>query len=228
MVGGPAALTTRLRLATFNCQRGRRPDGVVDLPLLAAACASLDADVLALQEVYVRPGADPLPLLSQAAGGTARFVRAVRAGGGDYGNALVVRGEIGEGTTLRFPEDTEPRVALLATVVAGGVRVAVAATHLGLRGQALDELPSVVEVLARRPAPRALLGDLNLGPRRVRPLVEAAGLVLVDGAPTHPATGPRRRLDHVAVGGLDVVSAEVRRLPVSDHLAVVVDVTLPV
>ena len=41
-----------MRLATFNLLHGRSPaDGVVDPDRLVAAVASLDADVLALQEV---------------------------------------------------------------------------------------------------------------------------------------------------------------------------------
>ncbi|HRK46486.1 MAG TPA: endonuclease/exonuclease/phosphatase family protein, partial [Nocardioides sp.] len=41
-----------MRVATFNILHGRSPaDGVVDLERFAAAIASLDSDVLALQEV---------------------------------------------------------------------------------------------------------------------------------------------------------------------------------
>jgi endonuclease/exonuclease/phosphatase family metal-dependent hydrolase len=41
-----------VRLATFNILHGRSPsDGLVDIERLTAACASLDADVLGMQEV---------------------------------------------------------------------------------------------------------------------------------------------------------------------------------
>ncbi|WP_165350410.1 endonuclease/exonuclease/phosphatase family protein [Xylanimonas protaetiae] len=71
-----------LRLATFNVQHGRMPDGRVDPAFLAAAVASLDADVVALQEVdrgQVRSGGAHLArLVAEAMGATElRYVPAV-------------------------------------------------------------------------------------------------------------------------------------------------------
>ncbi|MCD2185568.1 endonuclease/exonuclease/phosphatase family protein [Actinomycetospora soli] len=72
-----------MRLATFNLLHGRSPaDGVVDPDRLVAAVASLDVDVLAIQEVdrgQDRSGrADQTSLVAGALGaGDARFVPAL-------------------------------------------------------------------------------------------------------------------------------------------------------
>jgi endonuclease/exonuclease/phosphatase family metal-dependent hydrolase len=72
-----------VRLATFNVLHGRAPaDGRVDLDRFASAVATLDADVLALQEVdrsQSRSGSADLTALAAEAGscGYARFVPAL-------------------------------------------------------------------------------------------------------------------------------------------------------
>ena len=72
-----------MRLATFNVLHGRSPaDDRVDLPRFAAAVETLDADVLALQEVdraQPRSGAADLAGLAAQAGGYAhaQFVPAL-------------------------------------------------------------------------------------------------------------------------------------------------------
>lgn len=203
----------------------------MDAAALAAACASLEADVLALQEVDAGSprshGADQAAEVAAATGLTAVFGESLRwADGGRYGNALLVRGELRD-VEVRHHEvrpGAEPRTAILATADVEGVGpVSVAATHLGLKGEAADQVPPLVAALCRRPGPHALLGDLNLGLREVRRLAEPS-LACVDSGPTFPVHRPRKQLDHVALAGLRVERVEVVRLPVSDHRALVVDV----
>lgn len=212
-----------MRLATWNVQHGRRPDGVVDVALVAHCCGALGADVLALQEVDVgapRSGGVDLPaVVGQATGMAWSFARAITLkGGGEYGNALLVRGEVDDVEVLPLPGEGEPRVALLARAAG----VSVAACHLGLRGVADEQLPVVTAALAERPLPRALLGDLNVDD----PVLD--GLDLVDrGGPTFPAGSPRRRIDHVALAGLVPTAVVVPEVPVSDHRPLVVEVGDP-
>jgi endonuclease/exonuclease/phosphatase family metal-dependent hydrolase len=102
-------------------------------------------------------------------------------------------------------------------MVARTAGVSVAATHLGLRGDALAQLPVVLRALLERPGPHALLGDLNVEDPDVAPLA------VFEPQRTFPAHGPRRRIDHVAVGGLVVMSvAALDQQPVGDHRPVVV------
>lgn len=207
-----------IRLVTFNVQHGRRLDGEIDTDLLAATCASFDADVLALQEVdngtTRSGGVDQAAAVADACGMAFVFGPAIPR----YGNALLVRGDLTDVEILDLPfsPEREPRCAIVARCAG----VSVAATHLGLHGDAGSQLPVVLAALCDRPGPHALLGDLNLDRAEVR--VEP--LELVDAAPTFPSMAPSRRIDHVATSGLTVSRVAVLpRPPVSDHRPLLVE-----
>ena len=69
-----------------------------------------------------------------------------------------------------------------------------------------------------------LLGDLNMRPARVARLTRMRPLVT---ARTFPVDAPVRQLDHVLAGDdrLRATRAEALALPVSDHRALVVNVS---
>ena len=208
---------------------------------LARACSSLQADVLGLQEV--QGGRRRTWYLDQGAV-VARWTGARHASGParhrgllkTYGNSLVVRGRIGDATVLDLPraEVREPRAAVLARVTVRGIDVSVAVTHLQHRPKrfahlahdAPDQLRYVLDALRERPGPRVLLGDLNLEPDVTAAIFAAAGMTVAEHGPSFPAHGPRRRIDYIAVDGLEVRRAWVAdRSPVSDHRAVMAELT---
>jgi endonuclease/exonuclease/phosphatase family metal-dependent hydrolase len=113
-----------VRLTTFNVLHGRSPeDGRVDVERYAAAVRSLDADVLALQEVdrdQPRSGGADLTAVAAATMGAAhyRFVAALtgtpggtwvaatgdeQPGSAGYGVALLSRYPVHSWRTLRLP-----------------------------------------------------------------------------------------------------------------------------
>jgi endonuclease/exonuclease/phosphatase family metal-dependent hydrolase len=228
----------RLRIVSFNILHGQRGDGsgAVDHDVLGRSAASLSPDVLALQEVDVgvpRSGrVDQARLVAASTGLHAAFGRAARVGGiGKYGNALLAREAPRQVEVRALPKahrNHEPRAMLLADV--GGVTVA--ATHLSIhRPEVHTQLDAVVAALADRAAgrPCLLVGDLNLLPEEVAPVVEAAGLQLAPWEqPTFPNPEPRIRIDHVAAGGgITFRSVDVVPTPSSDHCALVVEVDVP-
>ncbi len=224
-----------VRLATFNIRHARSPSGKVDVAALRQACAGLQADVLALQEVDVATervaGADLAAEAAEACAAVHAFGPTMQRQPGEYGNALLVRGVLEDVETLALPrwQRAEPRGAVLATAVLADVgRLSVAACHLGLGGgpmgsEAKTQLVDVLGHLGRRPPPRVVLGDFNLSGRRARPLVEATGMVLAAAPPTFPARFPVRRIDHVGLAGLTPRRVAVARAPVSDHRPLVVE-----
>lgn len=124
---------------------------------------------------------------------------------------------------------------MVARVTVGGARLSVVTTHLqNRRGGAplvpqdadeqLDQLTAVLDAVTRRPLPRIVLGDLNMGPAVTEPVLEQAGFTVADSSPTVPARAPSVRIDYVAVDGLKVLASEVVAAPISDHRAVVVEV----
>jgi endonuclease/exonuclease/phosphatase family metal-dependent hydrolase len=229
-----------VRIVTFNIKHGRTGPGRVDLPGLARTCTAFGADVLALQEVDRRARrsgfSDQVALIARATGLSATFGEAARRGPfRRYGNALFGRGTFTdvEVVPLPRPEGGEPRVAILASLEVDGAlppgrQLSVAATHLSFRkGEGPVQLAALLEALGRRPLPRVLLGDLNLGPEVVEPAVAAAGYELAPTPPTFPAEHPRLRIDYVAVAGLTVTTAAVPEVDVSDHRPVIADVRPP-
>ncbi len=224
-----------MRLATFNVRHGRVTQGSWrGTRRLVAACRSLDADVLAVQELdvrSVRSGFAHQPRrIARALGSTWTFAATRRILGAPYGIALLARGAINDIDVLDLPGggQDEPRRAIVAQVtLAGPVPqsvLTVATTHLTLhRSDAVRQLAVVAQALAERSSgPRVLLGDLNLDPDSVRPVLARAGLSLVEIGPSYPAHAPIQRIDHVALARIDQLGpAEVLATGVSDHCAVV-------
>ena len=220
-----------MRVATFTIKHGENGHGRVDLRRLAAACACLEADVLAVQEVDRHACRtrfrDEMRLIARATGLQAVFGEAARKRWRSYGNVLLARGPITDVDVLKLPRPRkgEPRVAIIARVAVGGVAMSVGATHLSFRkGEGAVQLDVVLAALAERDGPRLLLGDLNIGPDLVVPAVEAAGYTVAPTEATFPASAPRTRIDYVAVSGLEVLSASTPTVGTSDHLPIVAEI----
>ncbi|MCI2238189.1 endonuclease/exonuclease/phosphatase family protein [Paenibacillus sp. TRM 82003] len=256
-----------MRLATFNILHGRSlEDDRVDVGRYAAAIASLDADVVALQEVdrsQERSARADLTAVAAEAldAGEHRFVAALSGTPGAtwmaatgqeqpdeaaYGIALLSRFPVRSWEVVRLPSvpctvpvvfpgqrrpklvRDEPRVAVVAAVEdpSTGRCLTVASTHLSfVPGWNSWQLRRLARTLRRSPAPVVLMGDLNLEPEAVRRSTGMRPLVRADTFPVH---APERQLDHVLVGDdgarpLRVHDARARRLPLSDHLALTVD-----
>ena len=144
--------------------------------------------------------------------------------------AAPIRSPVYTGDGLRMLKD-EPRVLLAAVIDAPGGPITVATTHLSfVPGWNLRQLRAAVRALRLLPAPRILLGDLNMpaGPARA-----ATGFRPLGKAPTFPSPSPRAQLDHILIdprgaGGLGagdlgrVVQVSTPPQPVSDHRPLIV------
>lgn len=239
-----------LRLVTWNVQHARpTAGGDPDPEALAAACAGLDADVLALQELDRSTsrvhGADLLAAVAAATGLVAVDGPVHPLLGGTYGNAVLVRGAVvGPPVVAHLPRPARrlswplrhrpPLRGLVAAVVepdrwAAGPLV-VAAAHLGVRpGEAAPQLAAALGVVADLAAgrPAVLLLDANLRPPAVAGVVAGApGWATIDVPVAFPAPAPTAAIDHVVVRDLAPGArpgpATAHALGVSDHRAVVV------
>jgi endonuclease/exonuclease/phosphatase family metal-dependent hydrolase len=119
----------------------------------------------------------------------------------------------------------EPRVALAAELTGPCGPLIVATTHLSfVPGWNARQLRRVVRWLASLGSPCVLLGDMNL-PGALPRWVSGSRWRTLARVRTFPAANPSMQIDHaLGFGELpDVVGVAARRLPLSDHRALVVD-----
>ena len=157
-----------------------------------------------------------------------------------YGIALLTRYPVENWQVLRLPRipvrfpmyvsgirrfrivHEEPRAAMVARVDTPLGAISVANTHLSfVPGWNRVQLRHLLRDLSGFPGPRILMGDLNSGaPERWRPLASA---------PTFPADAPTTQLDHILTDDptLAATAYAAPHLPISDHRALVVDISVP-
>lgn len=122
----------------------------------------------------------------------------------------------------RVPD--HPRAALGAVLIGPDGPFTVVATHLSIvPGWNVSQLRSIASWLMTMPAPRLVLGDLNL-PGSLPSLISRH--TQLARAATFPAWRPRLQLDHILADGLGMTAVRevtVRRMPISDHAALTAD-----
>ena len=121
----------------------------------------------------------------------------------------------------------EPRAAMVARLDTPLGPMTVANTHLSfVPCWNRVQLRHLARDLRGFPGPRVLMGDLNMTPPKVS---RRLGLRALGVAPTFPADEPHRQLDHILTDDLTLRAdkCEAPVLPISDHRALVVDVSRP-
>lgn len=164
-----------------------------------------------------------------------------------YGIALLSRFPVAGWQVIRLPAVTtpvpmwfdgparptcvrdEPRVAVTASVQGPAGILTVATTHLSfIRWWNGLQLRRLMRSLSGGPRPLVLTGDLNMDVGRA---ARITGLHPLATCRTFPADRPVEQLDHVLADPALPAAAEARRMELSDHRALVVDldvVTAPV
>ncbi|TKK89132.1 endonuclease [Herbidospora galbida] len=223
---GLAVARDEFTLITYNIRMGFGLSGTLDLDEIADWAASKKPDVVLLSEVdrgwFLNGGHDDLDRIATRLGMHYSFAPAADELWGDavLTNLPVRDIQSMPLITAGYPTGAQ---AQTVTVEVGGRPVGIVNTHLqepGLQSAALRAVTPRTAVLA---------GDLNLTPDdpALVTMMEKIGLTdpLKDfgDPPTSPADDPVKRIDHVLLTeGLTAVSAEVPRVPFSDHLPVVV------
>jgi endonuclease/exonuclease/phosphatase family metal-dependent hydrolase len=119
----------------------------------------------------------------------------------------------------------EPRVAVSAEVETPFGLMTVANTHLSfLKMWSGHQLRRVVGSLDQATRPLVLAGDFNMSPKRARKLT---GMEPLAEHLTFPNDRPREQIDHIMLSGSlsCSVRSDVLQLPLSDHRALVLDLT---
>ena len=234
-----------LIVASFNIRWGRRPRTNEPFDVIKA-CRRLDADVLALQEVWRPDGeasiaeevADSLGYeIHQTWTGRAvvepkcRFVGRTGAavGTGDWGQALLTRVAHGPVTEHRldgFLFDPTDRAVMTADVAIDGTTLTVGASHF----PHLEHISPLLRwrlrgVLPQPDQPAVLMGDFNMW-RWVARFILPGWNDTVRG-PTWPSRRPTFQIDHLfATPSVATTDAEVVPVGASDHLPIRARVSL--
>lgn len=119
----------------------------------------------------------------------------------------------------------EPRAAMVGRFDTPLGTLTVANTHLSfVPGWNRMQMRRLVRDLRGFDGPRVLMGDLNMTPPRP---ARWSRMRTLGSATTFPAHAPERQLDHILTddGSLRVERCESVSLPISDHRALVVDIT---
>jgi endonuclease/exonuclease/phosphatase family metal-dependent hydrolase len=238
--GEPAPTAPVLRVLSYNIHHGEGDDGKLDLPRLAAVITASRADLVALQEVDQNTkrtgGVDQAAELARLTGLRFVYGKAMDYQGGAYGQALLSRWPLEDFIVhpLPNPAKVEPRIAIVATVRAPGMKpFRFVGTHLDAsrddtaRWQQAQKLN---ELLAGEATPTILVGDFNARPE-TRVMQELLGKFsdasTASPAPTSPAKHPTGRIDYVLLrpaGTWITRSSVVIAEPVaSDHRPVLVE-----
>lgn len=242
----------KLRVATYNVHGCIGTDGQRSEGRIAEVIASLEVDVVGLQELDLSrersAGVDQAGVIAEKLGWHRHFHAAMRRGDEHYGHAIISRHPL----TLRRAECLpgegsffcrEQRAAVAMDVLTEFGAVHVINTHLGLgRGERRlqAELLTSADWLAARDedAPLILLGDFNSlpgsRPHRLlsRHLRDVRQLVRPRRAHrTFPTAFPALAVDHIFVNAaLHPVSVSVHRTAVarvaSDHFPLVAELII--
>lgn len=222
----------RIRVATWNIhgcvdRRGRyRPAEI------AAVLATIDADILALQEIDARKqdpaNTDVYALVAKAAGPHAAFAATIDSPAGSYGHMLLSRHPIDGEDILDLPRiDSERRKAIRARIRTIAGHVDVVATHLGFRRrEQVAQMQALAATIGRPCRPTVLLGDLN--ERRHRGCAHRLLKHSFQSTRRHatfPSPWPVLPLDQIWFSGFRLIDSRIHRQAraFSDHLPLVAE-----
>lgn len=240
--------SSRLRIVSYNVQVLAQGDrGVID------TLSRLAPDLIGLQEVDQgttrSQGRSQAKVVAEALGMQYAYAAAMPYAGGEFGVAILSRGEITETRIERLPRggSEEPRVAVLATCrLADGLTVRFANTHLAsdwhtqnpqqVRALQATALAEVLRAEAEASnTPLFLVGDFNADSNsQALASLRSVARPLHTDLQTYPATAPAEALDHVfyipAASSerylVEVLSARVEPSTASDHLPLCVELEL--
>ena len=208
--------TTAIRVATYNIKHGRGMDGTIDLERTAETLISMDADIIALQEVDDRArrsgDIDQASWLADRLGMHAAYGSFMEFQGGRYGLAILSRQPIQSYESWRLADGHEPRVALAADILTGsGDVITMIVVHYDWvedDGYRFDQAQETIRRIETLETPWIVLGDFNDVPgSRTMVAFETIGrnvLKPVDDAATFPSGHPEVEIDHIITGPADV------------------------
>lgn len=202
---------------------------------IAATIRQFKPDIVGLQEVHNHTWQvrfrNQFEEIRRLTGMNGFYGRSYHSLGGDFGNAILARGELVSAVVHPLPSVGEPRSVLESVIRIDGATLNVYVTHLtswsrfnaATRGEQLDCLAKHVRTSRY---PYLLLGDFNAPPEAAEVAKfekeDAAQLCGADIKMTHPILG--ERIDYIfADWGWRVAGARAVATGSSDHYPVIAE-----
>lgn len=225
-----------MKIVTYNVHKCRGLDSRTDVRRIADVLAQVDADIMALQEIYSSESSHlgQLELIASALNMNVAFGRTRQEGRRLYGNAILGRWPIAHSEVLDISwKRREKRACLRADIPTPRGLIHVFNIHLGTsyfeRRHQIRSFFSLKQLNDGLSGPRVLVGDFNdwtrgLATRMLAERFESLNLELhVRRKRTYPGILPVLHLDHIYFEKpLHVQRAELVRtrlaLVASDHL----------
>ena len=216
-----------MRFATYNIRHGQGVASLPWLPRTARAMAGLQADAIAVNEVYDWWGPLRQPdRLAKMLGMNMLFQANTVHGPAKYGNAILSKWPLSLRLDLKLPTHHEPRGSLVADLEVGALTACFAVTHLALHRETRAQQVATMARELPRGVPLVLAGDFNASIGELGPLLEFLSAV-PDAPNTYPSVRPLVTVDHILFSEHWMLrgSGVVRSLA-SDHLPVYADLEL--
>jgi endonuclease/exonuclease/phosphatase family metal-dependent hydrolase len=231
-VEGPANLDREVVIMSYNIEGHAALLDGDHLAEVASVILKEKPEIVGLQEVHRDTWQsrfhDQAEDLARRTGMNVIFGPSVRIGSGEFGNAVLTRGDVLRAVVHPLPSIGEPRTLLQVWVRVGGRPVCFLVTHLVTWGTLTsavrrEQLGCIASHLASTNVPWVLVGDLNATPV-AEEISEFASRGEVrggdPGVPTHGLT--RRQLDYVFTDPRwDVLASRVVEGGPSDHKPIV-------
>ena len=225
-----------LRIMSYNIKGHAARSRQKHVEQLAETILALKPDVIGLQEVHRRTlrsgGVDQLEELQKLTGLEAVFGRSLnRDDGGEYGNAILARGDVLESQAHSLPGTGEPRSMLASELEIAGRRLMFYVTHFSAWGRfgrrnRMQQAEAATGIIRNSSLPFILTGDFNTGPSAEELRVFHHGDLVVScfAKPSITHRSTRSCLDYIFVDpGWEITHSEVVRTGPSDHWPLVAE-----
>ncbi|WP_372918045.1 endonuclease/exonuclease/phosphatase family protein [Salegentibacter sp.] len=203
-----------IKVMSYNIHHSNpptQPDSI-DLDAIVRVIRDQDADLVALQEVdsgTERSGeGNQAALIAEKLDMYFYFSKAINYDGGEYGNAILSKYPIMEGSTHQLPNepdaDTEDRVMSTGKIILpGGNEIVFASAHLDYKENSasrIRQLERILEISEEMNLPIILAGDFNAvpGSETIELLQSAFQVTCSSCPPTFPVIEPTKAIDFIA------------------------------
>ncbi|MDQ3281112.1 MAG: endonuclease/exonuclease/phosphatase family protein [Acidobacteriota bacterium] len=228
----------QLTVMTFNIEgHATLLKGDEHIEAIAATIRKYNPDIVGINEAHRKTWqsrfGDQVEALQLLTGMHGVFGASYRFIGGDFGNAVLTRGEIVRSDVFALPGTGEPRSLLATTVRINGGLVDFYVTHTSAwaslnEGVRAEQLKCVLAHLRASVHPHIVTGDLNAPPdsEEMKEFLGSSGLLFAGDPKTPSHKVMEQRLDYVmADRGWRVRTARVLDDGPSDHRPVLAELT---